>query len=125
MDTYLAYVREDIPQPVKSYAESHGEVIDSLGTPTVAAYRDGEVVGMVSTHVDEDAVICGPLIAKSAFIGYRLMLTYERILRKAGCSGYLFNAKLVNQRWIRALTRVKGVSYYDADDTSLWFIKRL
>jgi hypothetical protein len=121
MDDYYAYLKEEVPEAVKRYVEEHGEEAKYLGTPTVAAMRHGAVVGVVSTHADETRVICGPLIAKSAFIGNRLMRIYEKILRKTGCSGYLFYAKLSNPSWIRALCRVNGVSYHDADDSAIWF----
>lgn len=66
-------------------------VPNGIGWPTVIAERNDETIGCIVTQPREDAVVCGPLVAKNPIILYRLVLFYENIMDHLGISEYLFS----------------------------------
>jgi len=74
---------------------------DGLSFPTVVAFRGLQMVGLISTVKDKDAVVAGPIHisvdGNPSFVMIRLVEAYENVLRRAGLTQYLFwtdNSKL-------------------------------
>lgn len=97
------------------------------GLPTIVAARDGELIGWISVQPDrDDAVVVGPLQARSAIVALRLVDAMEAMLRYIGITRYLFHvASDAPISWREALEHIPGVSYIGTSGSHKWFCRRL
>ena len=90
----------------------------TLNWPTVAAERDGKVIGFLSTLPVDGAVVAGPLILEkpSAITAMRLAEAYEVVLRLGGVKTYLHTVEKARTGYIEMLERA-GFRKYNENDT--------
>lgn len=71
------------------------EDVDELSFPTMLAWDDGNLVGVLSTHVANKMIIAGPMVIKNDKPRYwtliRLIEQYERVMRDAGVTSFIFS----------------------------------
>jgi hypothetical protein len=89
------------------YLRSKG-VECKLSFPTVIAIRDEEVVGVIGTHPQKDAIVTGPVEVNSRSVALRLSEAYDNVMRAAGISSYLMWVDKANQGWSKILRRLPG-----------------
>ena len=75
---------------------NEGVIGETLNFPTVLALEEGEVVGILSTNIQDDAlIIAGPMVLKSdkrrPFTAMRLYELYENAMRNIGITSFLFS----------------------------------
>src|ERR671914_1764118 len=110
----------------------HGPVV-KLGWPTVLAERRGEVLGFVSTRPDQRVIVAGPLVVngtpRPGIVVMRLADAYDRVMRKAGVTSYLFHVEPGNARWLEMLRDLGAASGFEvvapAEDGGTWIRRRL
>lgn len=99
---------EDKPR-LRYLAKKWGQPLQKLGFPTVVAWRDGKIIGFISTLPRNDAVVAGPLVVdimNAGMVVLRLMEAYERVLGMAGAS--LYNIYVTNEHWSDTISRALG-----------------
>jgi hypothetical protein len=89
----------------------------TLNWPTVAAERDGKVIGFLSTLPTNEAILAGPLVIehKSMLTAIRLIEAYEVVLKAAGVRTYLAQTAPKAVEWAMQLERM-GFTVVNADD---------
>lgn len=106
----------------------HGQDEPQLSWPTIMAWRDGEVVGCLSTQATKEAIIAGPIAVISPrpfWAMVRLAEAYEVVLRQAGVQGYWFGIDLAQHRPWYNLVRKVGLVPTHQDHTAAWFYRAL
>jgi hypothetical protein len=99
----------------------------TLNFPTVAAERDGRVIGFLSTLPVDGAVVAGPLVlekAPNALLALRLGEAYEVVMRAAGVKFYYI---LADKNRVDYMEQLERVGYQRAGDngTEISFRKDL
>jgi hypothetical protein len=68
-----------------------------LRFPTILALDEGDVVGLISTHIQDKMIIAGPLCLKSdrrrARAAIRLIDLYDIAMRGMGITSYIFHTE--------------------------------
>lgn len=108
MTSYKLMNAEDKPR-LRYLAKKWDQPLRGLGFPTVVAWRDGKIIGFVSTLPRKDAVVAGPLVVdilNPGFVVIRLMEAYERVLSMAGVT--LYNIYVENVDWSGIISRALG-----------------
>ena len=91
----------------------------TLNWPTVAAERDGKVIGFLSTMPFEGAIVAGPLVLEKTpnmLLTIRLGEAYEVVLRAAGITAYHHCVPVERRDYIEMLERLgyKNVAEVEA-----------
>ncbi len=120
MTTYRIARPDDLAAILRRYT-----VTQPLSWPTIVAYNGDEVVGFMSTHDDQSAVVAGPLESESPLITFRLIELYEAIMQGMGISEYLFYVENDKEPWIAQVKRVPGTETISQDERLTWFRRRL
>lgn len=117
------------------YAKCHKLLRDEglpdheLSFPTIMAKKDDELTGMLATHYSNGMIIAGPLVLKSGQRRYytliRLIETYERVMRAAGITSYIFSAEASNEAWLDKIDKLFHFKPYAEKDGRLFFIRDL
>ena len=85
MTTYFLADDDDIYRALDAF-----ELPDVPTFPTILAERREAFVGVLGTNDRDDAVVAGPLAAKSPFVAKGLIEKYDEMLRQMGVKSYLF-----------------------------------
>lgn len=94
--------------------------------PTVVAEsKNGEIKGIMGTVDRQDAVVGGPIIAKSGVIALRLILFYETVLKSLGVKIYLFSVSAKEVKWIHAILKTGRAEIINQVDDAVWFRRAL
>ncbi len=88
----------------------------TLNWPTVAAERDGKVIGFLSTLPVNGVVMAGPLVLEkpSMLMTIRLGEAYEVVLRLAGVNTYFHMVSKEQPAYVSMLERL-GYTQYGVD----------
>lgn len=93
-----------------AFAKRVGQPLETgtLNWPTVAAERNGKLIGFLSTLPIEGAVVAGPLVLEkpSMITTIRLGEAYEVVLRMAGVKTYLHTVESTRTDYIGMLERL-------------------
>lgn len=98
-----------------------------LGWPTVVAERDGRVLGFLSTHRRDDAIVAGPAVidgGRNILMLLRLWQAYDVLMRAAGVRFYFFGVDKGNFRHI-ARVQSLNVPAVGEDAEQVWFKREL
>lgn len=85
------------------------------GWPTVVAIRGREMIGALSTHKDDSALIAGPMKVNTNMpfiVGLKMVDAYDEYLHSLGVKEYIFNVDTENDRWasaVEAMASLAGV----------------
>lgn len=96
----------------------------TLNWPTVAAERDGKVVGFLSTLPVEGAIVAGPLVLEKTpnmLLTIRLGEAYEVVLRMAGVKMY---HHCVDKERLGYISQLERLGYYRAGETDTQIIMK-
>ena len=97
--------------------------------PTIMAERelDGPLEGFLSTNLDQQMIVCGPLwldssmgLGRKSRMTIRLLDAYEMILKKAGVSQYLFHVR-PEGHWMDTIERALGLKPYEFSEGEFWY----
>lgn len=93
----------------------------ALNWPTVAAERDGKLIGFLSTMPIEGVVVAGPLVLEkpSMITTIRLGEAYEVVLRMAGVKTYLHAVEKGRTEYIGMLERLGYTKVNETDDMAV------
>lgn len=97
-----------------------------LSFPTVMAERDGEMVGLLSTHTKHGAVVAGPLVLRKGhgITMIRLIEAYDTVMWRAGVRSYHFHVSAGNAKWRSQIERA-GLAAWREDEQGAWFKRSL
>jgi hypothetical protein len=100
-----------------------------LGWPTVTAWRDGTLIGVLSTNSKNGAIVAGPLGVRKgidARVAINLIELYDVIMRAAGVTHYTFltegDETLVERGVRRYYPNMKP---YSTKDNRRFYVKEL
>ena len=99
-------------------------VSGTLNFPTVAAERDGRVIGFLSTLPVEGLIVAGPLVLEKApnmLLAIRLGEAYEVVLRAAGVTTYHHSVEKDRLEYISMLERL---GYAKVEETETQAVMR-
>lgn len=116
------------------YAKAHALMQEEgmeehrLSFPTVMAWKDGELTGVLSTTYDQNNVtLAGPLVLKSgarrSWTLIRLIDVYDSVMRKSGVKSYIFGVEKKNADWLEKIGQTVGLKPY-AEKDGHWFYER-
>ena len=128
-------VRYQLAQTAEDYEDAHelcaseGMERQDLEFPTVLAYEEGECIGFMSCHLQDDMIVSGPLLLQSdirrPITALRLCEAFERELEKAGIASYIIS---VNRDSIlaEAIPRyTPAMTPYADDGENLFYIRKI
>lgn len=111
------------------YAMARREGMDGgkMAWPTVVAERGGKVVGFLSTHPRDDAIVAGPAViagGRNMLMLLRLWQAYDELMRAAGVRFYFFGVDKGN---LQHIARVKSLNVpsIGEDEEQVWFKREL
>lgn len=100
-----------------------------LSFPTLLAFDNNEVVGVLGTNITQNYILAGPLVLKSdkkrSFTIIRLVELYDATMRTAGIRSFIFATDLKNKKWLEYIDNVLGLTPYSYKDGKAWFIRNL
>lgn len=106
--SYRLMEPEDKPR-LRYLAKKWDQPLQKLGFPTVVAWRNGKIIGFISTLPRKDAIIAGPLvvdIVNAGMVVLRLMEAYEHVLSMANV--HVYNIYVTNDHWSDTISRALG-----------------
>lgn len=96
--------------------------------PTIMAFIDDKMEGVLGTIASKDAIIAGPLLIKDkglrrATLEMKLVDAYESLLINMGVDAYIFSVDKSNAARVKMLKEIDLVPY--AEDKELyWYLRR-
>ena len=105
---------------ILSYFESNTEVPIIV----MVAEENMEIVGILSSIMREGRLIMGPLLVKRGYkmVQFRIVLLYEKYIKKLGIQRYFFRVKKGNTAWLRAV-RKRCTMYRIEGDMWEWYFR--
>lgn len=101
----------------------------TLSFPTVLAWKDGELTGLLSTYIQKDLIVAGPLVLRSGQKRYwtliRLIENYELVMRTVGVTSYIFSVEEDNQAWLDKIDDVFHLEPYATQDGRNFYVRKL
>lgn len=96
--------------------------------PTIIAYIDDEMRGVLGTIPSKDAIIAGPLLIKDkslrrATLEMKLVDAYESLLINMGVEAYIFSVDKSNVGRVNMLKEI-GLTPYAKEDDLYWYLRR-
>lgn len=115
---------------VRQFIRDQGEPDDSLSFPTVVAVDEaGEILGVLSTDLQKNLVVAGPLVINKKIRGYRVIVglvdAYDEVMRGMGITSYVHSVDENNKPWLNMIERAYGDEPYAKQNGRLFFIKKL
>lgn len=100
----------------------------SLTFPTIIAYVDEKIEGILGTMPSKNAIIAGPLLIKDkslrrATLEMKLVDAYESLLINMGIEAYVFSVDKSNVGRVKMLKEI-GLTPYTKDEDSYWYLRR-
>jgi hypothetical protein len=125
-----------IADSARSYSLCHqlireeGLEQSELSFPTLMAIsEDGVLTGVLGTHISNHQIVAGPLVLKSDRPHYwtliRLIEHYERVMRTAGVTEYIFSVPKDAEAWLDKIDKLFHFEPYSEKDGRLWFVRKL
>lgn len=100
-----------------------------LNFPTVMAWHEGELIGVLGTDTTQNMIIAGPLVLRSdkrrPFTLLRLIETYERVMRVCGVTQYVFSVEDKNAHWLKQITELTELTPYAQQDGRAFYVRNL
>lgn len=133
MTEYALAITPDQFSQCRHFLAGHGVENERLSFPTIAAYRDEAVVGVISTAPRDDRVVAGPMHVNvgegisPAFALLKLLEAYERVLLVNGVNEYHFTVDISETDWLNVV-RESGVAEEEGTDPEgghVWFKRSL
>ena len=99
-----------------------------LTFPTILAWKDGELLGLLGTYVKQSVPYLGPLVLKypsRPFTGIRLLDSYDNVMRATGVEAYaifVYKEEGDMQKWIELMP---GAKLRATTDEGWHYIRRL
>lgn len=80
-----------------------------IGFPTVMAWKDGELIGFITTTPDPEMVVGGPMVMRGdkqrVFTSVRLVELYEQYMLSLGITSVIFYADEKESPFVRGVRR--------------------
>ena len=96
-----------------------------ISFPNIMAIKDGELVGLLATHIVDKMIIAGPLVLKRGAPRYwtliRLIENYENVMRAAGVTRYIFAVPSHLKVYLDQIDRTFGLKSYAEKDGHKFF----
>lgn len=100
-----------------------------LSFPTVMAWKDNELTGLLSTQTDQKAIIAGPLVIKSGqrrhWTLIRLIENYERVMREMQIKSFIFSVDKDSKTWLDKINDVWKIEPYTEFNGRFWYQRNL
>lgn len=117
----------------KAHALVRGEGWEEheLSFPTIMAIKDGELVGILATHIVNNTIMAGPLVIKSdgekrrLWTMIRLIELYENVMREAGIKQFIFAVPKDLTTYLYQIQEVLKMTPYAEKDGHLFFERNL
>lgn len=108
-------------------ADKEGFLHNTYSFPTIMAIKEGELVGFISTHIEGESIVCGPLVVKTdrnhAMTLVRLVEAYDLALRSMGIEWYIFHTPKNGK--LEQLAEKIGFKPYEERDGEVFFLRDL
>lgn len=128
---YELAVHDDDYLECRALMAQEGFKPQNLEYPTVMAIADdGTLVGFVSTHIEDDSVIAGPLVMdrerSRPFTAMKLMSRYEDTMRQIGIQRFIFYIDTEESGLTRGIKKYfPELVPYAIDGTKEFFVRVL
>lgn len=119
----------------RDYAKAHDLIASEglpehrLSFPTIMAWKDNELTGLLSTHIDKDTIYAGPLVLKSgqrrSWTLIRLVENYERIMREMKIKQFIFSVDKANKEWLDKISQTYAFEPYTEYNGRYWYKRNL
>lgn len=100
-----------------------------LSFPTVMAWKDNELTGILSTYIDKNTIYAGPLVLKKGqrrlWTLIRLVETYEKVMRDMTIKSYFFSVDKANKEWLDKISDVYELKPYTEYNGRYWYQRNL
>lgn len=100
-----------------------------LSFPTVMAWKDNELTGILSTYIDKNTIYAGPLVLKKgqrrSWTLIRLVETYEKVMRDMTIKSYFFSVDKANKEWLDKISDVYELKPYTEYNGRYWYQRNL
>jgi hypothetical protein len=124
-----------IAQTAYDYKRCHGLLLkvgrDQPGItfPTIMAEKDGELTGVLCTHISNKMIFAGPVAIRDDAPHYwtfiRLIEAYENVMRTAKITTYLFAVPKTETKYLELIEKVLELKPYGEAEGHLLFDRRL
>ena len=126
---YRLASKPDDYRKAQALMKAEGVPKQELGFPTILAIEDKRAVGMISTNIQNDMVIAGPLVVRSdrrrVMTAIRMVEMYEMALRGMGLATFIFHVD--EGTFLDRVIKRYGDKYqpYAVEGTRKFFVRRL
>lgn len=100
-----------------------------ISFPTVMAWKDNELTGILSTYIDKNTIYAGPLVLKKgqrrSWTLIRLVETYEKVMRSMTIKSYFFSVDKANKEWLDKISDVYELKPYTEHNGRYWYQRNL
>ena len=105
------------------------EDVDELSFPTMTAWDDGTLVGVLSTHITDKVIVAGPMVIKNDKPRYwtliRLIEQYERVMKQAGVTQFVFSVPVDQYpRYVEQIDKL-GMKPYAQEGGRNFYVRNL
>lgn len=107
-----------------------GEDDAPLSFPTVVAIdQSGDILGCLSTALQKDLIVSGPLVIKKDINGYRVVVglvdAYDKVMQSLGVTSYIHSVAEENTKWLAMIEKAYGDKPYAHEQGRYFFVKHL
>lgn len=110
-------------------ARENNHHFESFSFPTMMAWKNGELTGILATTIKDKMIIAGPLCLKSgqrrSWTLIRLIDAYDAIMRAAGIKSYIFAVENENRDWIDKINKTFDIHPYSYKNGMAFYVRKL
>lgn len=100
-----------------------------LSFPTMMAWKDNELTGVLSTYIDKNTIYAGPLVLKKgqrrSWTLIRLVENYERVMREMKIKQFIFSVDKANKEWLDKISETYELKPYTEFNGRYWYQRNL
>lgn len=126
--------RYTVAQSGQDYKKAHAlikeEGLDDapLNFPTLLAWEDAKLVGVLGTDTTQKMIIAGPLVLRSdkkrVFTLLRLLEKYEDVMRACQITSYIFSVE-IGTKWLEEVETLTELKPYAEKDGRAFYVRNL
>lgn len=124
----LAASAHDYTQAHK-LARENNHTFEQFSFPTLLAWKNGELTGMLATTIRDNMIVAGPLCLKEgqrrSFTLIRLIDNYDAVMRASGITSYIFGVENSNRDWIDKINKTFNISPYSYKNGMAFYVRKL
>lgn len=99
-----------------------------LNFPTLLAWEDAKLVGVLGTDTSQNMIIAGPLAIRSdkkrVFTLLRLIEKYEDVMRACQITSYVFSVE-IGTKWLDEVEKLTELKPYAEKDGRAFYVRNL